>query len=109
MSSPDTNRREALAFGLASIAAAALRPSPAAAQGKYPDRTIRMIAPRTAGGVVDVAGRMWADRMKPHLGNIVIENQTGGGGTLGASTVAHALPDGYTLLAGQEANSSSAT
>ena len=59
-----------------------------------------MVAPRTAGGVVDVAGRMWADRMKPHFGNIVIENQTGGGGTLGASAVAHAQPDGYTLLAG---------
>jgi tripartite-type tricarboxylate transporter receptor subunit TctC len=94
------NRREALALGVASMTAATLRPRTAAAQDKYPERTIRMVAPRSAGGVVDVAGRMWADRMKPYLGNIVIENQTGGGGTLGATTVAHAQPDGYTLLAG---------
>src|SRR4051812_39574232 len=93
-------RREALAFILASIAPAALRSSPAVAQGTYPEYAIRMIAPRAAGGVVDVAGRMWAERIKPLLGNIVIENQTGGGGTLGAATVAHAPPDGYTLLAG---------
>jgi tripartite-type tricarboxylate transporter receptor subunit TctC len=94
------NRREALTIGITSLTAAALRPLTAAAHDNYPDRAIRMIAPRTAGGVVDVAGRMWADRMKPFLGNIIIENQTGGGGTLGASTVAHASPDGYTLLAG---------
>ena len=44
--------------------------------------------------------RLWAEEAKPRLGNIVIENQGGGGGLIGAAAVAHAKPDGYTLLAG---------
>ncbi len=93
-------RRSVLALGLGSVAGVAFRVLPAVAEEHYPEYPIRMIAPRSAGGVVDVAGRMWADRMKDHLGSIIIENQTGGGGTLGAAMVAHAKPDGYTLLAG---------
>jgi tripartite-type tricarboxylate transporter receptor subunit TctC len=93
----DMRRRRLLALGMAAAACGAL---PAFAQEHYPEYPIRMIAPRSAGGVVDVAGRMWADRMKDHLGAIIIENQTGGGGTVGAAMVAHAKPDGYTLLAG---------
>jgi tripartite-type tricarboxylate transporter receptor subunit TctC len=97
----DMRRRRLLALGLVSgTAAVASRALPAFAQEHFPEYPIRMIAPRSAGGVVDVAGRMWADRMKDHLGAIVIENQTGGGGTVGAAMVAHAKPDGYTLLAG---------
>jgi tripartite-type tricarboxylate transporter receptor subunit TctC len=95
------NRRELLTtgIGLTALTASSLRP--AAAQGKYPEYPIRFIAPRSAGGVVDIAGRMWADRMTPYLGGrFIIENQTGGGGTIGATAVARAAPDGYTLLAG---------
>jgi tripartite-type tricarboxylate transporter receptor subunit TctC len=70
------------------------------AQGRYPSQPIRFIVPRAAGGVVDVVARLWAEQVKPQLGNIVVENQGGGGGLIGAATVARAQPDGYTLLAG---------
>jgi tripartite-type tricarboxylate transporter receptor subunit TctC len=93
-------RRDFLASSLATIAASPLRSLPAFAEGEYPQQTIRMVVPRAAGGVVDVVARLWAEQVKPRLGTIVIENQGGGGGLIGASTVAHAPPDGYTLLAG---------
>jgi tripartite-type tricarboxylate transporter receptor subunit TctC len=93
-------RRDVLAFGLASLSSAALRSLPALAQGTYPEHPIRLVVPRSAGGVVDVVGRLWAERARPQLGNIVVENQAGGGGTIAATAVARAAPDGYTLLAG---------
>ena len=92
------NRREVLGLSLASLSATALSPLPAFAQSKYPERPIRLMVPFSAGGVVDAVGRQWAERVKPHLGTIVIENQGGGGGTIAAGEVARAQPDGYTLL-----------
>jgi tripartite-type tricarboxylate transporter receptor subunit TctC len=96
-------RRDVLALGLVSLATA-LRPWPASAQArdrvKYPEHPIRLVVPRTAGGVVDVVARLWAERVKPQLGAIVVENQGGGGGTIAATAVARAAGDGYTLLAG---------
>src|SRR5262245_58287914 len=94
------NRRELIKSGLGLVSLTALA-SGTAAHGKYPEYPIRFIAPRAAGGVIDIASRMWADRITPYLGTrFIIENQTGGGGTIGATTVARATPDGYTLLAG---------
>jgi tripartite-type tricarboxylate transporter receptor subunit TctC len=93
-------RRDLLAIALATMSTAALRSHRASAQAVYPERAIRLVVPRTAGGVVDVVARLWAERVKPQLGNVVIENQAGGGGTIAASTVARAPGDGYTLLAG---------
>lgn len=72
----------------------------ALAQSKYPARPIRLIVPYAPGGVVDVVARNWAERIKATLGTVVVENQGGGGGTIGASAVAHAAVDGYTLLFG---------
>ena len=94
------HRRDVLAFGLASVSTAALRSLPASAQATYPERPIRLVVPRAAGGVVDVVARLWAERAKPQLGGIVIENQGGGGGTIAATAVVRAAGDGYTLLAG---------
>src|SRR5664279_4635551 len=94
------NRRDSIkAFG-ATMTAAALPSWPTFGQANYPDRTIRLIVPYAPGGVVDVMARHWAQRMKSPLGTVVVENQSGGGGTLGASAVARAQPDGYTLLFG---------
>jgi tripartite-type tricarboxylate transporter receptor subunit TctC len=88
-------RRDVLALGLA-----ALVPSRALAQAKYPERPIRLVVPFTPGGVNDSVGRPWADKMKSLLGTVVVENIGGAGGGLGAAAVARARPDGYTLLLG---------
>src|SRR3954463_13774994 len=90
-------RRDLLALSLAALPMA-LRP--AAAQTKYPDRPIRLVIPFPPGGVYDAVGRPWADRIKPVLGTVVVENIGGAGGTWGAATVARAQPDGYTILLG---------
>jgi tripartite-type tricarboxylate transporter receptor subunit TctC len=98
------NRRELLGLGLSPIAGVlpfgAVAPYGAAAQGRYPERPIRMIVPFAPGGATDVAGRLWAEKMKSVLGTVVIENKASGGGALGTSEAARAQPDGYTLLFG---------
>jgi tripartite-type tricarboxylate transporter receptor subunit TctC len=94
------NRRDVLAAGLAAVSTSLLAPRRAAAQGRYPDRPIRLIVPFAPGGATDVVGRLWADRIRPDLGTVVIENKASGGGALGASEAARAQPDGYTYLFG---------
>jgi tripartite-type tricarboxylate transporter receptor subunit TctC len=65
----------------------------------FPSRPIRFVVPFPPGGVFDFIGRPLAERMKPVLGTVFVEN-VGGGGSLGGATVAHARPDGYTILLG---------
>jgi tripartite-type tricarboxylate transporter receptor subunit TctC len=73
---------------------------PARAQ-PYPQRPITMIVPFTAGGPTDVLARVLGQHMSQTLGQqIVIENVTGAGGTLGSTRVAKAASDGYTLVMG---------
>jgi tripartite-type tricarboxylate transporter receptor subunit TctC len=67
----------------------------------YPTRSMSMVIPFTAGGPTDVLGRIVGQRMGQTLGQqIIIENVTGAGGTLGAARVAKATPDGYTMVMG---------
>ncbi len=66
----------------------------------YPTRPIRLVIPFPPGGAFDAVGRPLADKMKPLLGVVVIENIGGGGASIGAAVVARAKPDGYTLLLG---------
>jgi tripartite-type tricarboxylate transporter receptor subunit TctC len=94
------DRRSCIRLGAAAIAAQFLPGRPALAQSKYPQQTIRLIVPYPPGGVVDAVGRNWAERTRAALGTVIVENEGGGGGTIGAATVAHATPDGYTLLFG---------
>jgi tripartite-type tricarboxylate transporter receptor subunit TctC len=94
------DRRDCLRWGGAALVAPLLPGSPARAQSKYPASTIRLVVPYAPGGVVDAVARHWAERMKAPLGTVIIENQGGGGGVIGANTVAHAKVDGYTLLFG---------
>lgn len=83
------------------LAALAALPLQARSQGKYPDRAIRLVVPFAPGGDGDLMGRMWAKHAAPHFGaTIVVENKAGAGGAIGASEVARAKADGYTLLLG---------
>src|SRR3954454_16040684 len=69
--------------------------------GVYPERTIKIVVPFAAGGPTDVAARLVAQSLSSSLGhNVIVENQAGAGGRIGAKLVANAAPDGYTLLLG---------
>ncbi|MER8544783.1 MULTISPECIES: tripartite tricarboxylate transporter substrate-binding protein [unclassified Mesorhizobium] len=83
---------------LAAVAAAMLYP-PAAGAQTYPERTISIVVPFSAGGPTDTVTRLVAEAMSKDLGQqVIVENVGGAGGTLGAGRVANAEPDGYTLL-----------
>jgi tripartite-type tricarboxylate transporter receptor subunit TctC len=63
----------------------------------YPVKPIRMVL--TYSGGIDAVTRVIAQRMGESLGQpVLVENQAGAGGAIGATTVARAAPDGYTLL-----------
>ena len=65
----------------------------------WPTRTIRVIAPFSAGSTVDVVGRLVLDPLSQQLGQtMVLENRGGAGGMTGATAVARAEPDGHTIL-----------
>jgi len=66
----------------------------------YPARPVRLVLPFPPGGVFDIVGRPWADKVKNSLGTVIVENQPGAGGSLAAAAVAHAEPDGYTIFLG---------
>ncbi len=76
--------------------------SAAAADG-YPARPIRWVMPYPAGGSFDTVSRAFAQRLGERLGQqVVVDNRTGAGGTVGAEIGAKSPPDGYTIVAGGE-------
>jgi tripartite-type tricarboxylate transporter receptor subunit TctC len=92
------HRRRFIAGGLAATAAAPWHA--VTAQGSFPSKQIHLIVPTSAGGVHDVIGRIWADRTKGALGNIIVENRAGGGSSIALNYVTQQPPDGHTLLVG---------
>jgi tripartite-type tricarboxylate transporter receptor subunit TctC len=84
-------------FGFA-LTVAVLASSTASAQ-TYPVRPVTMVIPFAAGGPTDVVGRLLAQSMSKTLGQqVIVENTVGAGGTIAATRVARAAPDGYTVL-----------
>jgi tripartite-type tricarboxylate transporter receptor subunit TctC len=94
-------REEQMAFTLklaGALAGSVLMASAALAQG-YPERSITMVVPFSAGGPTDTVARLVAEKMSADLGQqVIVENVGGAGGTLGAGQVATAEADGYTVL-----------
>jgi tripartite-type tricarboxylate transporter receptor subunit TctC len=65
----------------------------------YPNRPLKLVVPYPPGGFTDILGRLLADRLGHRLGQqVVVENKGGGGSTIGSAMVAKAPADGYTLL-----------
>jgi tripartite-type tricarboxylate transporter receptor subunit TctC len=83
------------------LAAAALTPLAAHAQGAWPNKAVRIVVPFAAGGTTDILARALAPEFQRVFGqSFVVDNKPGAGGNNGAAEVAKAAGDGYTLLMG---------
>ena len=91
------DRRALLSMALTLAAGGAL------AQDKYPSKPIRLIVSFPPGGPLDVMARLTAQMLLPSLGQMIVDNKPGAGGTLAGREAARAEPDGYTLLFGSSA------
>ena len=73
--------------------------APAIAQEKWPNKPVRFIVPLAPGGAIDFVARQCGQILSNNLGQqIVVENRTGAGGTLGMDSAMRSAPDGYTFL-----------
>ena len=71
----------------------------------YPSRAIRIVVAFPAGGGSDISARVVGQKLAERFGQpVVIENRVGANGSVGAEGVARAVPDGYTLVMGSNAN-----
>ena len=93
------NARRAL-LSAAALACLGLLAGPVQAQSAWPTKIVKIVVPYAPGGAVDVATRKMAQKLTEQTGqSFIVENKPGATGTIGASFVAQAQPDGYTLLA----------
>jgi len=102
MASTSLPRRAALqALGAAGLAAALPGSARAQSADAWPSRPISYVVPFTPGGSTDVIGRLLAQKLAEALGQpVVVDNKPGAAGAVGASYVAKARADGYTLFGG---------
>ncbi len=93
-----STRRAALLAAASLFGLAAL---PAAAQGSWPTKPVRIVVPFAAGGTTDILARAMAPELSKAFGQqFIVDNRAGAGGNVGAEIVARSAPDGYTLLMG---------
>ncbi len=81
------------------VLALLLAPASALAQSGYPTHTVKFIVPFPPGGINDVLARIVAEKLQAKWGQpVVVEDRSGASGNIGATAVAQAEPDGYTIL-----------
>jgi tripartite-type tricarboxylate transporter receptor subunit TctC len=88
-------------LGVLALVALGVLSFEASAQGAYPNQAIKIIVPFTPGTGMDTIARVVGPRLSERLGQpVVVQNQPGASGNIGAEAVAKSSPDGYTLLMG---------
>jgi tripartite-type tricarboxylate transporter receptor subunit TctC len=91
----------ALRFAAAAFAAGCALAAQGLAHAAYPENPVRFIVPFAPGGAADGVSRLIGGGLGAQLGQpLVVDNRAGAGGVVGITAVAHAAPDGYTLLMG---------
>src|SRR5262245_30760850 len=99
-----TRRAVALSLAMAPFAGALASARLAWAQEDYPAKPVLLVNPLPPGGTTDLVGRALASALEAQLKQpFVVENKAGAAGAVGNAFVAHARPDGYTLLVTQTA------
>ncbi len=101
---PKLRRRRELLIALIALAWATQVTAADSGQS-YPNRPVRFIVPFAPGGSTDTLARTVGQKLGEALGEqVVVDNRSGGNGNIGTDLVAHAAPDGYTILLGYIAN-----
>ncbi len=98
MNTPTIKRRDFLTLGLAAAGMPSTADAALFARRKFPNKPIRVVVPFAPGSGSDFVGRLWAETARPHIGTLVVENVSGGSGSIGSAAVARSRANGYTLL-----------